>query len=167
MTGREQYKVSERKLLLREFFESVRKLHAKAEENGANLVTELKLVEEVALSGLGVEHDSIATTIDDFVSGATTLEEIVDSTYELSDWSTPIDFDSYLVSVLEAIKTLFVKTEGSHIEILFDVQEIEALAFYLADISVASHDRLDGKLADYYERGMPLNELMNAIKGEA
>lgn len=167
LTGREQYKVSERKLLLREFFESVRKLNAKSEENGANLAAELREVEGIVLSGLVVWHEGIAAYIDEFLSGYKTLEEMVDIVYELSDWDTPVDFDNYLVAVLEAIKNLFVKSEGSHIELLFDVQEIEALALYLAGISVASHDRLDGKLADYYERGMPLNELMNAIKGEA
>lgn len=167
LTGHEQYKASERKLLLREFFESVRKLHAKSEENGASLKTELKLVEEVALSGLGIEHDNIAATIDDFVSGSTTLEDMVDNAYELSDWNTPIDFDSYLVSVLEAIKILLVKSEGNRIELLFDVQEIEALALYLVNISAASHDRLDGKITEYYERELPLNELINTIKGEA
>ncbi|MEC3659221.1 hypothetical protein ABEY13_06370 [Bacillus velezensis] len=167
LTDREQNKVSERKLLLREFFESVRKLNAKSEETGANLAAEVREVEGVVLSGLVVWHEGIRAYIDEFLSGAKTLEEIVDIVYELSDWDTPVDFDNYLVAVLEAIKNLFVKSEGSHIELLFDVQEIEALALYLADISVASHDRLDGKLADYYERDMPLNELMDAIKGEA
>ncbi|MFP3877802.1 hypothetical protein U5N54_14040 [Bacillus paralicheniformis] len=166
-TGYLRYEASRKKEVLREFFESVYVLHDKAEENGVDLQGEIRQIEETVLSSIGISNEAFSAVMGEYLGGLQTIDEIVESSYVLCDWNKSIDFDSFLTSVLESIKTLAVKGEQKGIDLLFEVKGIESLPFYLVNIHEGAHDRLDKEITEFYERELPLGDLLSMLKDAA
>ncbi|GIN75373.1 MULTISPECIES: hypothetical protein [Bacillus] len=154
----------ERKEVLRSFFESIYNLYIKAESNGAVIRKEIKLIEEVVLPSIGISNEDFRVALTEYVAGFQTVDEIVNTASDLCDWNKSIDFDKFLTSVLDSLKTMVIKGEGNHMNLLFDVHGIESLAFHVIRVSEDVHDLLDGQIIEYYERECSLGDLMMDIK---